>query len=102
MDWFLPRIGGCCIHICIQSISFIALAVYALDAPTEVKYIFLSYPYITQVVLDSHCEILWAENLVSGLVRHPTADYRSAEKCSKAVNKLSTAAYFQSGSPMDQ
>ena len=44
-------------------------------APTEVKEIIMSYPYINQVMVDSHFEILWAENSGAGLGRQPTAIY---------------------------
>ena len=44
-------------------------------APTEVKNIILSYPYITKIMVDSHCEILWAENYGSDLGCHPTTNY---------------------------
>ena len=50
---------------------------YAHNAPTEVKNITLSHPSITQVMVDSHCEILWDENSRVGLVRYPTETYVS-------------------------
>ena len=50
---------------------------YALHVNTEVKDIIMSYPYITLVMVESHCEILWTDNSGSGLGRHPTANYNS-------------------------
>ena len=44
-------------------------------AYTEVKEIILSYPSITQVMVNSHCEILWADNYEAYLGRHPTEIY---------------------------
>ena len=46
-----------------------------VHAPTEFKYIILSYPSISQLMVDSHCEILWDVNSVADLGRHPTASY---------------------------
>ena len=43
--------------------------------PTEVKNIILSNPSITQIMVDSYCEILWAENSGAYLGRHPTENY---------------------------
>ena len=45
--------------------------------PIEIKDIVLSYPSITQVILDSHCEILWYDNSLSYLGHYPTANYAS-------------------------
>ena len=42
---------------------------------TEAKNTILSYPSITQIMVDSHCEILWAENSGAYLGRHPTQNY---------------------------
>ena len=46
-----------------------------LHATTEVKYIIVSYPYITQSTLDSYIEIMWSDNSGSGLGRHYTENY---------------------------
>ena len=48
---------------------------YGGHTPTEIKDIILPYPSITQVMVDSHCEILLAENAGSNMGRHPTAKY---------------------------
>ena len=47
----------------------------AVHAPTEVKIVILSYPSITQIMVDSHCEILWANNYGAYLGHHPIANY---------------------------
>ena len=44
-------------------------------APTEVKNTIRSYPSITKIMVDSHCEILWDENYGADLGRHPTENY---------------------------
>ena len=43
--------------------------------PTEIKNIILSYPSITQIMVDSHYEILWADNSGADLGHHPTSKY---------------------------
>ena len=43
---------------------------YGHHTPTEV-----SYPFTTQDMVDSHCEILWAKNSGTFWGRHPTANY---------------------------
>ena len=45
-----------------KSAFLIVTDIDAGHAPTEVNNIILSYPSITQIMLYSHCEILWAEN----------------------------------------
>ena len=49
----------------------------AHNAPTEVMDILLSYPYITQFMVDLHCEILWADNSGSYLGRCSAENYRA-------------------------
>ena len=46
--------------------------------PTEFNKIITSCLSISQSMVESHCEILWDNNLGAGLGRHPTADYGSA------------------------
>ena len=46
--------------------------------PTEVNNIVLFYPSTTQAMVDSQCEIIWANTSGAGLGRHPTADYVAA------------------------
>ena len=41
-----------------------------IHAPTEVKETILSYIYITQVMVESYCEILWDYNPGAGLGNH--------------------------------
>ena len=57
----------------------------AVHAPTEVKDIILPYPSIIQLLVDSHCEILWNDSSGAGLGHHPTSDYGSASN--NASNK---------------
>ena len=38
----------------------------------------MSYPPITQAMVESHCDILWAKNLEACLGRHATEDYGTA------------------------
>ena len=45
--------------------------------PTEFKNIVLSYPSITYIMVDSQCEILWADNSGADLGSHPTENYAS-------------------------
>ena len=55
---------------------FILTARDAGHALTEFKnIIILSYPSITQIMVYSNCEILWAENSGSYLGCHPTENY---------------------------
>ena len=42
---------------------------------TEVKETILSHPSITQAMVYSHCEILWADNYGADLGRHLAANY---------------------------
>ena len=58
-----------------KSAVFIVTAIDAVHAPTEVKNIILYYPSITKIMVDSHCEILWADNSGAYLGCHPTANY---------------------------
>ena len=54
------------------------LIVTAIDInqpPTEFNIIALFYISITRVMLESHCEILWANNSGAYLGRQHTADY---------------------------
>ena len=41
-----------------KSAVFIVTSIYGDNSPTEVKDIIMYYPSITQVMVDSHCEIL--------------------------------------------
>ena len=43
--------------------------------PTEFKNIILSKPTITKIMVDSHCEIMWADNSEADLGHHPIANY---------------------------
>ena len=45
--------------------------------PTEVSNTILSYPATTHAMVDSHGDIMWANNSVAGLGRHPTENYGS-------------------------
>ena len=47
------------------------------NAPTEVKNTILSYTSTTQIMVESHCKILWAENSGANLGRHTTENYAS-------------------------
>ena len=58
-----------------KSVVLIVKTRYAGHALTEVKNIILSYPSTTKIMVDLHCEILWAENYGAGLERHPTENY---------------------------
>ena len=58
-----------------KSAVLIVTSRVAGHAPTEVKTIILSYPSITQVIVDSHYEILWADNSGANLGCHPKANY---------------------------
>ena len=55
--------------------NLIVMARDTIHATTEVKGIILYYPYTPQVIVDEHCEILWADNSGAGLGRHPTANH---------------------------
>ena len=35
----------------------------------------MSYPFITQIMVNSHCEILWGDNPGENLGRYPTENY---------------------------
>ena len=48
---------------------------YGVHITTEVNKIIMSYPSITQAMVDSRCEILWENNPGAVLGRHPTGDY---------------------------
>ena len=48
---------------------------YPGHSPTEFKYIILYHPYITQIMVKSHCEIMWADNPGAYFRCHPTANY---------------------------
>ena len=50
---------------------------YGGHVPTEFKDIILLYLYITQFMVDSHCEILWDENSEADLGLHPTENHAS-------------------------
>ena len=52
-------------------------AIYEHYAITEVKDIILYYPSNTQVMVYSHCEILWSDDSGAGLGCYPTENYRS-------------------------
>ena len=58
-----------------KSTVFIVTYIYGDHSPTEVKDIIMYYPSITQVMVDSHCEILWGDNSGSDLGCHPIANY---------------------------
>ena len=58
-----------------KSAVLIVKAIYAGHEPTEVKNIILSYLSITQIMVDSHCEILRADNSGANLGRHPGENY---------------------------
>ena len=53
------------------------MAIYGVHIPIEAKNIIMSYPYITQAMVVSHCEILWVDNLGAGLGRRRTENYGS-------------------------
>ena len=58
-----------------KSAVLIVISRDAGHATTEVKNIILSYPSSTQIMVDSHCEILCADNSGADLGRHTTANY---------------------------
>ena len=60
-----------------KSAVLIVTSIYVGHAPTEVNNTILSYPSIPQIVVDSHYEILWADNSGANLRRHPTENYAS-------------------------
>ena len=60
-----------------KSAVLIVTDIDASNSTNEVKNIILSYPPITQIMVDSHCEILWADNSEAGLGCHPTENYVS-------------------------
>ena len=47
----------------------------SLHAATELNEIIMFYPSITQVLVNSHYEVLWDDSSGAGLGRHPTANY---------------------------
>ena len=49
----------------------------AHNAPTEVKYIILSYPSITQIMVDLHCKTPWDDKSGAYLGLHHTENYAS-------------------------
>ena len=51
---------------------------YGVHVPTEYKYVIISYTSITQFMVDSQCEIMWANNSGAGLGGHPISYYESA------------------------
>ena len=53
----------------------IVTARYAGHAPTEVKKIILYHPSTTQIMMDPHYVILWADNSGESLGRHPSENY---------------------------
>ena len=61
-----------------KSAVLIVIDIDTINSPTEVKNIILSYPSITQIMVESHCEILWADNSGENLGRQPTANYVAA------------------------
>ena len=61
-----------------KSAVLIVTDIDTINSPTEVKNIILSYPSITQIMVESHCEILWADNSGENLGRQPTANYVAA------------------------
>ena len=58
-----------------KSRVFIVTYRYEGHEPTEVKNIILSYPSITQIMVESHCKILWADNSGADLGWHPNTNY---------------------------
>ena len=58
-----------------KSAVFIVTSRDAKNVPNEFKDIILSYPSITQVMVDSYCEILWADNPGEYLGNHRTENY---------------------------
>ena len=58
-----------------KSAVFIVTAIYAGHSPPEVKNITLYYPYITQIMVDPHCEIIWDDSSGADLGHHPTEKY---------------------------
>ena len=66
-------------------------AIDAGFATTKVKKIVMYYPSITQIMVEAHCEILWADNYGANLGCHPTENYAAglydAEKKSKIAHK---------------
>ena len=59
----------------LKSEVLILTEIDAHNVPTETKDIILSYPPTTQVMVDSHCEILWADNYGANLGRHPIENH---------------------------
>ena len=48
-----------------------------IHVPTSVNKIIQSYPYTTQAMVDSHCEILWDDNSGASLGFQTTENYRA-------------------------
>ena len=98
VGWLLPTIGGCCIHIWIQSISY-DCDIYWWNSYTHWNNkIIISYPCFTQAVVGSHCEVLWASNSGAYLGSHPTSYYGSGiDAPEKWSNNRSTAPWVQYG-----
>ena len=44
-------------------------------APTAVNDIILFHPFITKIMVESQCEILWADKYGADLGHYPTANY---------------------------
>ena len=64
-----------CPHLDSNEQFLILTSRYACHSPTEVKNIITPHPYITQIMVDSHCEILWDDNSGAYLGCHPTENY---------------------------
>ena len=58
-----------------KSAVLVVTARYVGRAPTEVNNTVLYYPSITQIMLDSQFEILWADNSGANLGSHPISNY---------------------------
>ena len=59
----------------LKSEVLIVTSIDAGHALTEFKDIIHSYQSITKTMVDSHCEIMWADNSGTDSGRHPTANY---------------------------
>ena len=59
----------------LKSAVLIVIARYGVHVPTEFKDIILSYLSISYTMVDSQCEILWANNSGEIVGHHPIANY---------------------------
>ena len=71
---FYQELGGAVSTFGFKVEVLIVTARGLLSATTKVEDIIMSYLYITQGMVDSHCEILWTEKSGADLGRQPTSN----------------------------